>query len=123
MGSVAAGTIGRTKILVLAIPDEYVFEVPDAVLFATNHFEENKDLLNKIVEVANLFSASIHVAVFVDTDTVEATDYIYNTTQLNHYLDFLKKAYPAFSFKDELLEGSEFEANIEKYAKKTKWIL
>jgi nucleotide-binding universal stress UspA family protein len=115
IGSVAAGTIGRAKIPVLAIPDEYVFEVPDGILFATNHFEENKDMLDKIVEVANLFSASIYVAVFVDTDTAEATDYIYNTRQLKHYLDFLKKAYPAVVFKGELLEGSEFEDTIEKY--------
>jgi len=115
MGSVAAGTFGRSKIPVLAVPDEYVFEVPDAVLFATNHFEENKDLLNKIVEVANLFSASIHVAVFVDTDTAEASDYIYNTRQLNHYLDFLRNTFPDVAFNAELLEGSEFEETIEKY--------
>lgn len=115
MGSVAAGTIGRTKIPMLAVPDEYVFEVPDGILFATNHFEENKDLLDKIVEVANFFSASIHVAVFVDTDTADATDYIYNTRQLNQYMDFLKKTYPAVVFKGELLEGSEFEDTIEKY--------
>jgi nucleotide-binding universal stress UspA family protein len=115
MGSVAAGTIGRTKIPVLAVPDEYVFEVPDGIMFATNHFEENTDLLNKIVDVAKLFSASIHVAVFVDTDSAEAADYIYNTRQLNHYLDFLKKAYPDVAFKGELLAGSEFEETIEKY--------
>lgn len=115
MGTVAAGTIGRTKIPVLAVPDDYHAEVPDGILFATNHFEENTDLLNKIVEMAKLFTASIHVAVFVDTDTAEATDYIYNTRQLNHYLDFLKKAYPDVSFKGELLEGSEFEETIEKY--------
>jgi nucleotide-binding universal stress UspA family protein len=115
MGSVAAGTIGRTKVPVLAVPDEYVFEVPDGILFASNRFEENKDLLNKIVEVANMFSASIHVAVFVDTDTADATEYIYNTRQLEHYLDFLKKAYPSVAFKAELLEGSEFEETIEKY--------
>jgi nucleotide-binding universal stress UspA family protein len=115
MGTVAAGTIGRTQIPVLAVPNEYVYEVPDCILFATNHFEENKNLLNKIVEMANLFSAAIHVAVFVDTDTAEATDYIYNTRQLNHYLKFLKNAYPDVVFKAELLEGSEFEETIETY--------
>lgn len=115
IGSVAAGTIGRTKIPVLAVPDEYVFEIPDAVLFATNHFEENKELLNKIVEMATLFSAAIHVAVFVDTDTAVATDYINNTRQLQRYLDFLKKAYPAVALKGELLEGSELEETVEKY--------
>jgi nucleotide-binding universal stress UspA family protein len=115
MGSVTAGTIGRTKVPVLAIPEEYVFDLPDAILFATNHFEKNTNLLNKIVEVATLFSADVHVAVFVDTDTVEVSDYVHNTQQLKHYLDFLKKTYPSIVFKAELLEGSEFEETIEKY--------
>jgi nucleotide-binding universal stress UspA family protein len=118
LGSVAAGTIGKTKIPVLAIPDEYEMEEPDGILFATNHFEENKTLLNKIVDVAILFSATIHVAAFIDTDTADATDYLYNTRQLNHYMDFLKKSYPDVVFKGELLEGSEFEETIEKYDSK-----
>jgi nucleotide-binding universal stress UspA family protein len=33
IGSVAAGSIGRTKIPVLAIPDEYKMEEPDGILF------------------------------------------------------------------------------------------
>ncbi len=115
MGSVATGTIGRTKLPVLAIPDEYEMEEPDAILFVTNHFEENTDLLNKITAIAKLFSATVHVAVFVDTDTADAADYIYNARQLNHYMEFLKKTYPAISFKGELLEGKEFEETIEKY--------
>jgi nucleotide-binding universal stress UspA family protein len=118
MGSIAAGTIGRTKIPVLAIPDEYEMEEPDGILFATNHFEENKALLNKIVDVAKLFSATIHIAAFIDTDTADATDYLYNKRQLNHYLDFLKKAYPDVAFKGELLEGSVFEETIEVYDSK-----
>jgi nucleotide-binding universal stress UspA family protein len=115
MGSVAAGTIGRTKIPVLAVPDEYVFKIPDAVLFVTNHFEENTNLLSKIVEVANLFSAAIHVAVFVDTDTADVTDYIYNGLHLNHYMDFLNKSFPSVTFKGQVLDGKEFEETIEKY--------
>ena len=115
IGSVAADTIGRTKIPVLAIPDEYVMEEPDALLFATNQFEENKDLLNEIVDVARLFSTVIHIAVFVDTDNAEASDYIYNSRQLYHYMDFLKKTFPDVAFKGELLEGKEFEETIGKY--------
>ncbi|MDP3467311.1 MAG: universal stress protein [Daejeonella sp.] len=115
MGSVSAGTIGQSKIPVLTIPHDYIFEVPDGILFATNRFEENTELLNKIVEIANLFSASIHVVVFVDTDTAEAADYIQNTRQLTNYLVFLKTAFPGITFKAELLEGSVFEEIIENY--------
>ena len=86
MGSIAAGTIGKKKIPVLTIPDEYEMQEPDGILFATNHFEENKDLLNKIIEIAILFSATLHVAVFIDTDTADATDYLNNTRKLNYHL-------------------------------------
>ncbi len=115
MGSVAAGTVGRTKVPVLAIPHDYLMEAPDGILLATNQFEENKDLLNPIVELASLFSATIHVAVFVDTDDAKPSDYLYNTRQLLHYLEVLHKMYPGTKFKGELLEGSEFEETVEKY--------
>ena len=115
MGSMAAATISRTKIPVLTVPAGYEMEQPDGILFATNKFEENKALLNPIVNLAKLFSATVHVAVFVDTDDAEAADYVYNTRQLNHYLGFLKKSFPDTDFRGELLEGSEFEDTIDKY--------
>ncbi|MEJ7738679.1 MAG: universal stress protein [Chitinophagaceae bacterium] len=115
MGSVAADTIGRTKVPVLAIPDEYEMEEPDAILFATDHFEENKELLSKIVELATLFSTTIHAAVFVNKDKADASDYLYNTRQLNQYMAFLKKEFPGITFKGELLEGEDFEKTIKKY--------
>ena len=115
MGSVAAGTIGRTRIPVLAIPREYLMEAPHTILLATNHFEKSEDLLNPIVELASLFSATIHVAVFIDADEARSPDYLYNTRQLNYYVDVLSKMYPGTAFKGELLEGSKFEETIEKY--------
>lgn len=115
MGSVAAGTFGRAKIPVIAIPRDYLMETPDGILLATNHFEENKDLLDPLVELASLFSATIHVAVFIDTDDAQPSDYLYNTRQLNHYIGVLKEMYPEIKFKGELLDGSEFEETLEKY--------
>ena len=72
-------------------------------------------MLNKIVELATLFSTTIHVAVFVDKDKADASDYLYNTRQLNHYMAFLKKEFPGITFKGELLEGEDFEKTIKKY--------
>ena len=115
MGSVATATIDSTKIPVLAIPDEYDMEEPDGILFATNSFEENKLLLNTIVDLAKLFSAVIYVTVFIDTDSAEAVDYINYTQKLSQYVEFLQKAYPGVSFKSELIDGTEFEKTIEKY--------
>ncbi|MBD0333428.1 MAG: universal stress protein, partial [Chitinophagaceae bacterium] len=105
----------QTEILPKTTPVEAGTFAPDAILFATNHFEENKELLNQIVDVAKLFSSTIHVVVFVDTDLAKAYDYVYNTKELHHYIEFLKNTYPDVSFKGELLEGEEFEATIEKY--------
>ena len=118
MGSVATATISRTKIPVLTVPVGYEMEEPDGILFATIHFEENKELLNPIVELANLYAATIHVAVFVDTDDAQAADYIFNTRQLLHYLDVLNKMFPGTKFKGELLEGSDFEVTVDKYDNK-----
>ncbi|MDB5249722.1 MAG: UspA protein [Segetibacter sp.] len=131
-GSTTSGILGKTKVplmvvtplteweisvkpLTETIPGESGKFAPDAILFATNHFEENKELLNPIVDVAKLFSSTIHVAVFVDTDFAEAYDYVYNIGELHRYIEFLQKTYPGVSFKGELLEGEDFESTIEKY--------
>lgn len=131
-GSTTSKLLGKTKVplmvvsplsewdisvnlLAETIPGEDAKSAPDAILFATNYFEENKELLNPIVDVARLFSSTIHVAVFVDTDVAEAYDYVYNIGELNHYIEFLKKTYPDVLFKGELLEGADFESTVEKY--------
>lgn len=115
LGSVTAGVIGRTTIAVFAIPEQYELEPPDAILFATNHFEENKALLNKIVEIAKIFSAVFHVIIFTDTDTADATNYLNNFRHLDHYLDFLNKNFPGITFKGDLIDGEEFEETVERY--------
>lgn len=115
LGSISGGTIGRTKIPVLAVPFEYLMEEPDAILFATNRYEEDRHLLDKIVELASLFNATVHVVVFVDIDTSTADYYIYNLEQLNRYIGFLKQTYPDVSFTGEILEDKEFEETIEEY--------
>jgi len=118
MGSVAAAIISRTKIPVLTVPAGYEMEPPDGILFATNKFEENIEILNPIVTLAKFFSATVHVAVFVDTDDAAAADYVYNTRRLNQYMNFLKKTFPDTNFKGELLEGSDFEITVDKYDNK-----
>ncbi|MEO6813884.1 MAG: universal stress protein [Ginsengibacter sp.] len=115
MGSVAAGTISKTKIPVLTVPVSYEMEEPDAILLTTNQFEKNKDLLDKVVAISKLFSAAIHVVIFKDTDGDVNADYIYNEEQLNDYLRFLKETFPGIIFKGEVLEGKDFEITIDRY--------
>lgn len=118
LGSVTSSSIGRTKIPVLAVPYEYLMEEPDAIVLATNRFEEDEKILNTIIELASLFSATVHVVAFVDTDFSDATYYIHNHKHLSQYLTHLQKAYPGISFTSELLEGKEFEETIEQYHNK-----
>ena len=118
MGSVAAGVIGKTKIPVLTVPVSYEMEEPDAIAFATNQFEKNKDILKKIVAISKLFSSAIHVVVFKDINEDINADLIYNEEQLNDYLQFLKETFPAVTFKGELLEGKDFEIEIDRYSNK-----
>ena len=118
MGSVAAGVISKTKITVLTIPVSYEMEEPDAILFATNQFEKNKNTLDKVVSISKLFSAVVHVVVFKDVDGDKNADLIYNEEQLNNYLQFLKETFLDVVFKGELLEGKNFEINIDLYCNK-----
>jgi len=116
MGSVAAGVIGKTKIPVLTVPVSYEMEEPDAILFATNQFEKNKNILDKVVAISKLFSAAIHVVIFKNIDDDEVVDYIYNEEQLNDYMQFLKETFPGVVFKGEVLEGKDFEITIDRYS-------
>lgn len=118
MGSIAVGVIGKTKIPVLTVPASYEMEEPDAILLATNQFEKNKNILNKVVAISKLFSAAIHVVVFKDIDGDRNADLIYNEEQLNDYLQFLKGIFPGVVFKGELLEGEDFEITIDRYSNK-----
>jgi nucleotide-binding universal stress UspA family protein len=118
IGSVAAGVIGKTKIPVLTVPVSYEMEEPDAILFATNQFEKNKNILDKVVAISKLFSAEIHVVVFKDIGGDKNAEFIYNEEQLNHYLKFLKETFPEIIFRAELLQGKNFEINIDWYCNK-----
>ncbi|HEV2831890.1 MAG TPA: universal stress protein, partial [Hanamia sp.] len=118
IGSVAAGVIGKTKIPVLAIPACYEMEEPDTILLTTNQFEKNKKILDKVIAISKLFSAVVHVVVFKNIDGDKNAEFIYNEEQLNHYLKFLKETFPGVIFRAELLEGKNFEINIDLYCNK-----
>lgn len=118
MGSVATDTIVHATLPVLAIPEAYKVEIPDAILFATNHFEENTDLLEPIIALAKLYPATIHTVVFLDTHHIDESSYLSYTIQLNNYMDFLKSSFPDIAFKGEVLKGDNFEQTIESYDEK-----
>lgn len=115
MGSVASGVVSKTKIPVLTVPASYEMEKPGAVLFATNQFEKNTDLLKQLIYLSTLLSATIHAVVFKDTNGDKNADLIYNEEQLSDYIHFLKDTFPDADFKAALLEGNDFEFAIDQY--------
>ena len=115
MGSIASGTIADSTIPVLTVPAAYTPEEPANILFATNHFEKDKNILEPIMDISKLFSAAVHVVVFKENDGDKDADLIYNEEQLNDYLHFLKENYPLINFKGELLEGGDFETTLDTY--------
>jgi nucleotide-binding universal stress UspA family protein len=115
LGSIAAGVLRHSKLPVLIIPDEYDMEEPDGILFATNHFEDDTELLNKLVEIARLFSAAIHVALYIPKENASAIEYLDDTRRIDQYINFLQEKYPDIVFKMTLLEGKTFEDAVEEY--------
>ncbi|MBL7738681.1 MAG: universal stress protein [Chitinophagaceae bacterium] len=118
MGSVTASVIRKTGVPVLAVPHEYRSERPDSILLLTYRFEENKALLDTVISLAKMFSATVHVAVFEDADTAKAVEYIDDRRRLEHYMQFIRKTYPGIEFREELLAGNDFEEAVEEYDKR-----
>lgn len=116
VGSVTAGVSARTKIPLLAIPASYEVKKPSVVLFATNQFEKNRTLLDKVMLIPQLFSAAVHVVVFRNKQAEEGADFIYSEEQINDYLKFLRDNFPRIKFKGTLLEGEELGKSVNRYA-------
>jgi nucleotide-binding universal stress UspA family protein len=115
VGTVAADTISRSHVPVLVVPGDYEIKEPGAILFATHHFEETKALLSIIMVLARLFSATIHVVVFIDLGTVYSGQFTENNERLTNYINFLSGNYPDVKFKGEVIDGKDFENAIGLY--------
>jgi nucleotide-binding universal stress UspA family protein len=102
----------------MVIPYDYMVEEPDGILLATNHFEENIELLRPVAELAKYFSARVHVSIFVEKERTEAADYLLNRRHLKFFADFLRRTFPGIVVKEELLDGKSFEETLESYGEK-----
>lgn len=117
-GSLTARVIAKTKVPVLAVPAKYSSEKPDAILLAINYFEQDLTLLNKVVELSRLFSATIHVFVLLKEKERPSRSRSVVDNELKEYLVFLKRNFQEISFEAALVVGTDFGAEIERYAQK-----
>lgn len=93
-GSKTAHIIGETNVPLIAVPP---------------------DIINPVIELAGLFNATVHIAIFTDVDTAEAYDYLNHKRSITAYEEKLKSLYKNTSIKSVHLNGHRFQETLEKY--------
>lgn len=116
-GSRTATAISKSKIPVIAIPDEYEWKKPQQILFATNQFEKDPAILDFIFELAGLYMANVQVAVFTDEDDDKAGTFVDNKRKISEYEMFLKENYSDKTLTSAHLYGENFEETLQDFIK------
>lgn len=114
-GSRTSEVIGKTKTPILVVPHNYEWKKPSKILFLTNKFEKEADVLDCIFEWAALYTAGVEVGVFTDLDDEKAEKFIENEQKLEEYADFLRKEYHEETLTSSHLLGEDFEETLNKY--------
>ena len=114
-GSITAGIIGKTNIPVMAVPLLSEWDTPKKILLMVNNSEEKPDMVKSVFELAELFNATVHVAIFTDVDSAEAIDYLKDKRGVNSYEEKLKIKYKNTDIKSVQLDGHRFQQTIEEY--------
>lgn len=117
-GSVASGVVANSPFPVLTVPVSFSVGKPQSVVFATNHFEKSKRILNKVFSIPALFCSTIHIVAFTKGKAERHGDLIYNNEQMEHYRNFLAENYPELKFVSRLVKGDDFETAVEAYCVK-----
>jgi nucleotide-binding universal stress UspA family protein len=116
-GSRTAAVIGKATVPVMAIPINYTWKKPQKILFATNQFEKDPAILDYIFELADLYMASIQVAVFTDEDEDKAGTFLDHTNRIDEYGKFLRKAYNEETLTSAHLYGKNFDEVLQDFIK------
>lgn len=114
-GSKTAQIIGETNVPLIAVPPLYEWKLPEKILLAINNFEEQPGIINPVIELAGLFNAIVHIAIFTDVDTAEAFDYLNHKRSITAYEEKLKSLYKNTSIKSVHLNGHRFQETLEEY--------
>ena len=114
-GSRTAGFTGKTKVPLMVVPYEYNWKVPEKLLFATSHFEEDKNVLQEITSLLDVFRAALDVVVFTDEDTADAAAFLEHGMNMAEYERKLKKQLNTQLLATTHLSGHEFEDTLQDY--------
>ncbi|MBE2229542.1 MAG: universal stress protein [Chitinophagaceae bacterium] len=116
-GSKTAALIAGSGIPVLAIPLEYDWSQPHRFLLAIRDPDEAIPLTDPVFELAGLFNAEMHIAIFTDKDEAGALDYLMDDRILNHAAEKLKEKHDQVIVTEHLF-GHHFEDSINEYIAK-----
>lgn len=117
-GSKTADIIGKSLVPVLAIPSGYSWKKPGKILLATNHFEKDREMLDFIFELADLYKAQVQVVVFTDEEKDETITLLEHSRRVPEYEKILKDQYKTATLTVTNLFGSAFEETLQDYISK-----
>lgn len=112
IGSVTAEVIERTKVPVLAIPEDAKMRDFDKTLniaYATDFDRSDFDALEKLMSILRYFSVNIH-CMHVGSKSGDEWD----SAKLQGMKTLLEEKYPKIPFKCQMLEGDDLVLTLEK---------
>lgn len=115
LGSKTASIIGRSEKPVLAIPLEYEWSVPAKILLAIKDYSEAEQLLQPVMELADIFGAQLQLALFTDEDKSTAIGYMHDDKTLHLIEEKIQSNYPALHAQAVHLSGSDFLETLNEY--------
>lgn len=119
-GTNTAAVMGRTKVPLLSIPLEYVWERPAKFLLAINNFNEVNEVLSPVFDLAGVFGAEVKVVVFSDDNDADAVTFMADEKAVLKAEETLKKLFPTTIISADHLSGFYFEESITAYIEKHK---
>ncbi len=114
VGSVTTYIMEKSPVPVLAVPSDYDRGNPENILFAIKDFEENKEQLDPLFELAAMFDVPIHIFTY-ENKTDPEIQISERILQLENYKKFINHAYPFASIKGSLKEDEDFDVALEDY--------
>lgn len=114
-GTRTSSLIGKAKTPIMVIPYNYTWKKPSKILFLTNKFEKDPEILNYIFEWAGLYTANVEVGVFTDVDGDKAEKFFENKEKLEEYESFIKEEFYEKSIVSQHLVGYEIEDTLNEY--------
>lgn len=91
IGSFTAEVIAESCCPVLAIPNKYKFKVPEKIIYATNYSKKDKKVLEKLLNITEVFNASIkilHIDWGITFFTADEDHEKYKKSIQNHFKNF-----------------------------------